>query len=83
MKFSNFIGKPLGEISRDDQQFLKLMDQETVKVDAHYVVPLPLKSEDVSLPNNRVLALKKLNCLHKRFLKDDHFYEMYKTFLQI
>ena len=83
VKFSNFIGKPLGEISHDDQQFLKLMDQETVKVDAYYVVPLPLKSEDVSLPNNRVLALKKLNCLHKRFLKDDHFYEMHKTFLQI
>ena len=81
MKFSSIIGKPLGEISHNDQQFLKLMDQETIKVDGHYVVPLPLKSKDVNLPNNRALALRRLNCLHRRLLKDDHFYEMYKTFI--
>ena len=69
-KFSSIIGEPLGEISHDDQQLLKLMDQETIKVDGHYVVPLPL-----------VLALKRLNCLHRRFLKDNHFYEMYKLFI--
>ena len=80
-KFSSIIGEPLGEISHDDQQFLKLMDQETIKIDCHYVVPLPLKSKHVNLPNNRVLALKKLNCLHRRFLKDNHFYEKYKTFI--
>ena len=81
VKFSTIIGETLGEISHDDQQFLKLMDQETIQVDGHYVVPLPLKSKDVNLPNNRVLALKRLNCLHIRFLRDDHFYEMYKTFI--
>ena len=80
-KFSSTISEPLGEISHDDQQFLKLMDQQTIKVDGHCVVPLPLKSKDVNLPNNVVLALKKLNCLHRRFLKDNHFYEMYKTFI--
>ena len=64
-----------------DQQFLKLMDQETIKVDDHYIVPLPLKSKDVNLPNNRVLALKRLNCLHRRFLKDNNFHEMYQTFI--
>ena len=70
VKFNSIIGEPLGEISHDDQQLLKLMDQETIKVDGHYVVPLPL-----------VLALKRLNCLHRRFLKDNHFYEMYKLFI--
>ena len=80
-KFSSTISEPLGEISHDDQQFLKLMDQQTIKVDGHCVVPLPLKSKDVNLPNNVVLALKKLNCLHRRFLKDNHFHEMYKTFI--
>ena len=81
VKFSSIIGETLGEISHDHQQFLKLMDQETIKVDGHYVVPLPLKSKDVNLPNNRALALRRLNCLHRRLLKDDHFYEMYKTFI--
>ena len=80
-KFSSTISEPLGEISHDDQQFLKLMDQQTIKVDGHCVVPVPLKSKDVNLPNNVVLALKKLNCLHRRFLKDNHFHEMYKTFI--
>ena len=56
------------------------MDQEAIKVDGHYVVPLPLKSKDVNLPNNRVL-IKTLNSLHRRFLKDNHFYEMYKTLI--
>ena len=37
---------------------------------------LPLKSKDVNLPNSRVLTLKRLNCLHRRFLKDNHFYEI-------
>ena len=34
-----------------------------------------------TFPNNRVLTLRRLNCLQRRFLKDDHFYEMYKTFI--
>ena len=63
VKFSCIIGATLGEISHDHQQFLKLMDQETSKVNSHYVVPLTLKSKDVNLSNNRVLALKRLNCL--------------------
>ena len=45
MKCSGIIGKTLGEISHEDQQFLKLMDQETIKVDGHYVAPLQVKME--------------------------------------
>ena len=81
VKFRSIIGKTLGKISDDERQFLKLMEQETIKVNGHYVVSLPLKSKDASLPNKRSLALKRLNCLQTRFLKDEHFYEMYKTFI--
>ena len=81
VKQSSIIGEPLGEMSHDDQQFSKQMNQETIKVDVHYVVPLPLKSKDVNLPNNRVLALKRLNCFHRSFLNDNHFSEIYKTFI--
>ena len=45
------------------------------------MVLLLLKSKDVNLPDNRVLAVKRLNCFQRRFLKDEHFYEMYKTFI--
>ena len=81
IKFSSIIDETLGEISHDDQQFLKLMNQETIKVDGHYVVSLPLKSKDVNLRNNRVLALKRLNCLQRSLLKDGYFYEMCNTFI--
>ena len=81
VRYSSIIAEPLGEMSHDDQQFLKQMNQETIKVDVHYVVPLPLKSKDDNLPNNRVLTLKRLNCFHRRFLKDNHFSEIYKTFI--
>ena len=37
--------------------------------------------KDVNLPNNRVFALKKLNCLQRKFLEDEHFYEIYKAFI--
>ena len=80
-KFSSIIGEPLEEISQNDKQSLNLMDQKTIKVNGRYVVPLSLKLKDVNLRNNRVLALKRLKCLHRRFLKDNHFYEMYKTFI--
>ena len=42
------VGETLGETSHD-QQFLKLMDQETIKVNGRYIVPLLLKSTDVNL----------------------------------
>ena len=47
-KFSSIIGEPLGEISHNNQQLFKLMDHETTKVDGHYVVSLPLKSQGQS-----------------------------------
>ena len=40
------------------------MDPETIKVNGHYVVPLPLKSKDVNPPKNTGLALG-LNLLQK------------------
>ena len=57
------------------------MDQGKNNVNGHYVVPLPLKSKDVNLLNNRGIALKRLMCLQKRFLKDEHLYEMYNTLI--
>ena len=68
MKFGSITCETLGKISHDDQQFLKLIDQETIKLHGHYIVPLLLKSKDVNLPYNRVLALERLNCLQRRFL---------------
>ena len=67
MRFTSVIGETTGDVSYDDQIFLRLMDQETVQVDNHYV-PLPLKSTDVTFPNKKSAAMKRLNSLkfHQR-----------------
>ena len=61
MRFTSVIGETTGDVSYDDQIFLRLMDQETVQVDNHYEVPLPLKSTDVTFPNNKSAAMKRLH----------------------
>ena len=81
MRFTSVIGETTGDVSFDNQIFLRIMDQETVQVDNHYEVPLPLKSTDVTFPNNKSAAMKRLNSLKRRFIRDKSFYEMYKVFI--
>ena len=76
MRFTSVISETTGDVSYDDQIFLRIMDQETVQVGNHYEVLLPLKSTDVTLPNNKSSAMKRLNSLKKRFIRDKSFHEM-------
>ena len=76
MRFTSVIGETTGDVSYDDQIFLRLMDQETVQVDNHYEVPLPLKSTDVTFPNNKSAAMKMLHSLKRRFIRDKSFHEI-------
>ena len=46
------------------------MDKRAVKVDGNYELPLPLKDEDMRLPNNRVAAVKRLESLVRKFEKN-------------
>ena len=57
------------------------MDEETAQVDNHYEVLLPLKSTDVTFLNNKSAAMKRLNSLERRFIRDKSFDEMYKAFI--
>nr|XP_039251003.1 uncharacterized protein LOC120328550 [Styela clava] len=62
------------ELSIDDSRFLKISSENIVRTnDGHFEMPLPLKSREVSLPNNRSLALRRLLQLKKRLLKDERF----------
>ena len=77
----SIIGK-MSEILYEDRRFLKILDTETVKVGNHYQTPLPLKTPNVKLPNNRKVAEKRLLYLKKRLMKDDRFYQQYTEFMQ-
>ena len=82
MRFTSFTGEKTGDVSHDHQIFLRLMEKETVQGDNNYEVLLPLKSMDVTFPNNKSAAMKSLNkCLKRRFIRDKSFHEMYKAFI--
>lgn len=67
------------EKSREDQQFVDFVKKNTRHVDGHFVIGMPLRSEDTEFPNNMLLAEKRASYLMRRFLKDDNFKEDYVT----
>ena len=69
--------------SMEDERFLRILE-DGVKKQSHgrYMMPLPLKSDSVSLPNNRQLAVKRWNQLKARFKKNPKFFADYQTFMK-
>ena len=39
------------------------MEREAVKIDGNYQLPLPLKDKELVLPNNRMVAMKRMQPL--------------------
>ncbi|XP_078494962.1 uncharacterized protein LOC144749776 isoform X2 [Ciona intestinalis] len=69
-------------MSREDKMFVDLLNIHTVRrKDDHYEMPLPLRSAELKLPNNRPLALKRLFQLRRRFIRNPKYYEDYKVFM--
>ena len=71
----------LEEVSQNDMKFLEIVDKETQKVDGHYEVPLPFMKDDVVLPDNKWIALKRAESLRRKFLKDPCFHKEYTDFM--
>ena len=69
------------EISKNDQAFLKTVEESTAKSGDHYVVLLPFKKENLIMPNNRKQTMRSLVYLKRRFKKDPAFFEDYKQFM--
>ena len=76
------ITKRLKEISYEDKSFLKIMQKEISKVGKHHQLPLPLRNENMNLPNNRNMVEKRLKYLKRRLLKDFKFYGDYNKFMK-
>ena len=56
--------------SREDEMVLESLSKTTRKVDGRYEVGLIWKDSSTALPNNRVVAEKRLELLDKRLEKD-------------
>ena len=75
LKDADPVTKGLKEISYEDKRFLKIMQKEILKVGKHHQLPLPLRSNNMSLPNNGNMVEKRLMHLKRQFQKDFKFYE--------
>ncbi|KAJ8040898.1 hypothetical protein HOLleu_15336 [Holothuria leucospilota] len=70
------------EKSRDDHLFLHQLEKSTKMVNGHYETALPLKDENVCMPNNKALATQWANNMKQRFQKDSKYLEDYKGFMK-
>ena len=58
-------------LSREDLQFLKIVDEGIRHSDdMHYEIPLPFREGNVQLPNNRSQAVQRLHGLTRRLQGD-------------
>ena len=55
------------EVSAEDQKFLYIMEEGTVKKDDHYVVPLPFRDQYLVIPKNP--GIKKAQMFQKKILE--------------
>ena len=49
--------------SQEDKKFLSILENGVKFQDGHYVLPLPFRSKNPSLPNNKIVALRRLKTL--------------------
>ena len=68
--------------SHDDSKLMSKMKQGVHQLkDGHYELPLPLKNDNVKLPNNKALVEKRINKLKGKLEKDDQHHTNYKAFI--
>ena len=51
-------------------------------MDGHYQLPLPLRNENIRMPNNRDQAVHRMNWLKRKFSKNEKVYNDYITFME-
>ena len=68
-------------LSREDERFMEIADQNIRFQDGHYVLPLPFRAENPMMPNNKSQVLKRTLYQKRKMLKDSKFREDYTGFM--
>ena len=55
------------------------MTRQLQYVDGHYQLPLLWKNDMTVLPESNAMALKRLQCLKQRFLKNPDIHQLYNN----
>ena len=68
--------------SPEDIRAMKIMESTTQRLDNRYETGLLWKSDDVSLPDNKAMAINRLHSLEKSLLRQPQKAEMYRRVLE-
>ena len=74
--------KDLSNEDRKFRKFIRLMNNEVVKVDGHYQLPLPFKYPNKVVPNNRSQTAKRLMSAKNKMIRSDQFRKDYCEFMR-
>ena len=60
------------EVSVDDRKALAAMEKSVSRVEGHYQIAHPWKSDNLKLPDNKFVSVRRLACPRKRLKTDAH-----------
>ena len=81
MLSNNVMTDRLEEISYEDKRFLRIMNEQTIKVGNSCQTPLLLQNPAMMLPNNRRMVETRAQYLKRRFERDQNYFQHYKSFM--
>ena len=67
-------------LSVEDRKFITIMETGKL-INNHHYLPLPLRNGNPKLPNNRCMAVKRINSVQKRMLRNDAYRADYIKFM--
>ena len=81
MLSNNVITDRLKEVSYEDKRFLRIMNEQTIKVGNPCQTPLPLQNPAMMLPNNRRMVETRAQYLKRRFERIKSISNTMKAFM--
>ena len=79
--FSERLIEDKPEKSRDDELFIKKVEESIQMVDGHYQIALPLKQKDIQMPNNRPQAEQRAAHLQRKFKRQPSLQKEYTDYM--
>ena len=72
----------LNSVSQEDMKFLEIMNEQVVKVDGHYQLPLPFRNPDVKFANNKSQVIQRMLWLKRKLKSNPKMLKHYNEFME-
>ena len=81
MEFNDSLLDNERAMSLEDKRALNIMESTAVLKEGHYEIAMPWRYSPLCLPNNRILAVHRLELLRRRLVKDPVLFQKYSAFV--